>query len=195
MNVLVIGSGGREHALAWKLKQSLRVGKLYCAPGNAGCAQVTECVAADVKDAAGLADLAQKLKADLTVVGPELPLVLGVADEFARHGLKLLGPTKAAAQLEGSKVFAKQFMQRHGIPTADFQACAFPSDAYSALCAVEWPVVIKVLREELAGAYRLFEEPSAGVIAGRSRGETREGLRVSTEPGGRRGRPATPRWG
>ncbi len=159
MNVLVIGSGGREHALAWKLKQSPGVGKLYCAPGNAGCAEVAECVAADVKDVAGLADLAQKLKADLTVVGPELPLVLGAADEFARRGLKLLGPTKAAAQLEGSKVFAKQFMQRHGIPTADFQACAIPGDAYSALCAVEWPVVIKADGLAAGKGVHIADEP------------------------------------
>ncbi len=159
MNVLVIGSGGREHALAWKLKQSPRVGKLYCAPGNAGCAEVAECVAADIKDVAGLADLAQKLKADLTVVGPELPLVLGVADEFARRGLKLLGPTKAAAELEGSKVFAKQFMQHHRIPTADFQVCALPSDAYSALCAVEWPVVIKADGLAAGKGVHIADEP------------------------------------
>ena len=159
MNVLVIGSGGREHALAWKLKQSPRVGKLYCAPGNAGCAEVAECIAADVKDVAGLANLAQKLKADLTVVGPELPLVLGVADEFARRGLKLVGPTKAAAELEDSKVFAKQFMQRHGIPTADFQACAIPSDAYSALCAVEWPVVIKADGLAAGKGVHIADEP------------------------------------
>ncbi len=159
MNVLVIGSGGRDHALAWKLKQSPRVGKLYCAPGNAGCAEVAECVAADVKDVAGLADLAKKLKADLTVVGPELPLVLGVADEFARRGLKLLGPTKAAAQLEGSKVFAKQFMQRHSIPTADFRACAIPSDAYSALCAVEWPLVIKAVGLAAGKGVHIADDP------------------------------------
>ncbi len=159
MNVLVIGSGGREHALAWKLKQSPRDGKLYCAPGNAGCAEVAECIAADVKDVAGLANLAQKLKADLTVVGPELPLVLGVADEFARRGLKLVGPTKAAAELEDSKVFAKQFMQRHGIPTADFQACAIPSDAYSALCAVEWPVVIKADGLAAGKGVHIADEP------------------------------------
>ena len=159
MNVLVIGSGGREHALAWKLKQSPRVGKLYCAPGNAGCAEVAECIAADVKGVAGLANLAQKLKADLTVVGPELPLVLGVANEFARRGLKLVGPTKAAAELEDSKVFAKQFMQRHGIPTADFQACAIPSDAYSALCAVEWPVVIKADGLAAGKGVHIADEP------------------------------------
>jgi len=143
VHVLVIGGGGREHALAWKLKQSSRVNKLTCAPGNAGMAQLGECVALDVNDAAALASLAEKIKADLTVVGPEAPLVAGVAGEFARRGLAIVGPTKAAAELEGSKVFAKQFMQRHGIPTAGFTVCADHGDAYSALCAVEWPVVIK----------------------------------------------------
>ncbi|MFQ5778209.1 MAG: phosphoribosylamine--glycine ligase [Terriglobia bacterium] len=159
MHVLVIGGGGREHALAWKLKQSPRIQKLTCAPGNAGMAQLAECVPADVKDIAGLAALAEKLKADLTVVGPELPLVLGVADEFARRGLKLIGPTKAAAALEGSKVFAKRFMKRHGIPTADFTACSDHGDAYSALCAVEWPVVIKADGLAAGKGVRIADEP------------------------------------
>ncbi|MFQ5663768.1 MAG: phosphoribosylamine--glycine ligase [Terriglobia bacterium] len=159
MNVLVIGNGGREHALAWKLKQSPRVKKLICAPGNAGMAALGECVAADVKDVAGLAALAEKLRADLTVVGPEGPLVAGVADEFARRGLKLIGPSKAAAEVEGSKVFAKQFMKRHGIPTARFTACADHGDAYSALCAVEWPVVIKADGLAAGKGTRIAEEP------------------------------------
>lgn len=159
MNVLVIGSGGREHALAWKLKQSPSVKQLTCAPGNAGMAELADCLPADLGDVAGLAALAEKLQADLTVIGPELPLVLGVADEFARRGLKLLGPSKAAAELEGSKVFAKQFMQRHGIPTAGFTPCGDHGDAYAALCAVEWPVVIKA--DGLAGGkgVRIAYEP------------------------------------
>src|SRR3990172_64496 len=118
MKILVIGSGGREHALVWKLKQSPHVKHIWCAPGNGGISQDAECVAADVKDIAELADLAARLGADLTVVGPELPLVLGIVDEFERRGLRIVGPTKAAAQLEGSKVFAKEFLGRHGIPTA-----------------------------------------------------------------------------
>ena len=149
MHVLVIGSGGREHALAWKLKQSRRVTRLTSAPGNAGMAALGECAAADVNDVAALAALAERIKADLTVIGPEAPLVAGVADEFTRRKLAIVGPTKAAAELEGSKVFAKQFMQRHGIPTAGFTVCADHGDAYSALCAVEWPVVIKA--DGLAG--------------------------------------------
>lgn len=159
MHILVIGSGGREHALAWKLKQSPRVKKLTCAPGNAGMAVLGDCVAADIKDPAGLAALAERIKADLTVVGPELPLVSGVADEFARRGLKLIGPSKAAAELEGSKVFAKQFMKRHGIPTASFAACSDHGDAYTALCAVEWPVVIKADGLAAGKGVRIAEEP------------------------------------
>ncbi|MFQ5817531.1 MAG: phosphoribosylamine--glycine ligase [Terriglobia bacterium] len=149
LRVLVIGSGGREHALAWKLAQSPRAGKVYCAPGNAGMAEDAECVPAELSDVVGLARLAERLGADLTVVGPELPLVGGIADEFARQGLRVVGPTKAAAEIEASKVFAKKFMQRHGIPSARFSVCETPGDAYSALCSYEYPVVIKA--DGLAG--------------------------------------------
>jgi len=159
MNVLVLGSGGREHALAWKLKQSPLVKKLVCAPGNPGMAGLGECVAADLNDIAGLATLAERRKADLTVVGPEAPLVAGVADEFTRRGLPVVGPTKAAAELEGSKVFAKEFMKRHGIPTAGFTACWDHGDAYSALCAVEWPVVIKADGLAAGKGVRIAQEP------------------------------------
>jgi phosphoribosylamine--glycine ligase len=159
MHVLVIGGGGREHALAWKLKQSPRVQKLTCAPGNAGMATLGECVAVDVNDPAAIAVLAERLKADLTVIGPEAPLVAGVADEFARRKLAIVGPTKAAAELEGSKVFAKQFLQRHGIPTPGFTVCADHGDAYSALCAVEWPVVIKADGLAAGKGVRIAETP------------------------------------
>src|ERR1700726_385928 len=118
MNILVIGSGGREHATVWKLRQSPSVDKIWCAPGNGGISNDGECVPIDLNDVAEAAGLAARLGADLTIVGPELPLVLGIADEFAIRNLALLGPTKAAAQLEGSKVFAKKFMERNGIPTA-----------------------------------------------------------------------------
>ena len=144
MKILVIGGGGREHALVWKLRQSPRVEKVWCAPGNGGISQDAECVPADLNDVAALATLAERLGADLTVVGPELPLVEGIADEFARRGLTLLGPTKQAARLEGSKVFAKEFLARHQIPTAAlYGVYDSPGDAYSALCAVDWPVVVK----------------------------------------------------
>jgi phosphoribosylamine--glycine ligase len=144
MRILVLGSGGREHALCWKLKQSPRVEKLWCAPGNGGVSLDAECLPADLKDVTALAHLAQELSADLTVVGPELPLVLGIVDEFQKRGLPIVGPSRAAAQLEGSKVFAKQFMERHGIPTAPLYFIHdSAAEAYGALCAVDWPCVIK----------------------------------------------------
>ncbi len=118
MKLLVLGGGGREHALVWRLRQGESVSKIWCSPGNGGIADEAECVAADAKNVAALADLAARLGADLTVVGPEEPLVLGIADEFARRGQRLLGPTKRCAQLEGSKIFAKEFLEQHGIATA-----------------------------------------------------------------------------
>ena len=144
MNVLVIGGGGREHALVWKLRASPSIQKIWCAPGNGGIAGEAECVAADAGDVTGLVTLAQEIAPDLTVVGPELPLVDGLVDAFTERGWPVVGPTKQAAQLEGSKIFAKEFLQRHGIPTADlYGAYDSPGDAYGALCAVDWPVVIK----------------------------------------------------
>ncbi len=144
MKILVLGSGGREHALVWKLRQSPDVARIWCAPGNGGIANDAECVPLDLNNVQGAADLAEKLGADLTIVGPELPLVLGVADEFMKRGLTLLGPSQKAAQLEGSKIFAKQFMERHGIPTAAVYGIYDQSvDAYTELCSVDWPLVIK----------------------------------------------------
>jgi phosphoribosylamine---glycine ligase len=144
MNVLVIGSGGREHAITWKLRQCPSVKKVWCAPGNGGIARDAECVPLNLKSTGAAANLAAKLGADLTIVGPELPLVLGIADEFARRKLDLLGPCRDAAQLEGSKVFAKRFMERHGIPTAStYAVCDSSTAARLALDSVEWPAVIK----------------------------------------------------
>jgi phosphoribosylamine--glycine ligase len=144
MKVLVIGGGGREHALVWKLRQSPLVEKIWCAPGNGGFAGEADCVAADVANPVGLVALAERLGADLTVVGPELPLVNGVVDEFTKKKLAIVGPNKIAAQLEGSKIFSKEFLQRHSIPTAAmYGAFDSPGDAYAALCAVDWPVVLK----------------------------------------------------
>ncbi len=144
MKVLVIGSGGREHALVWKLSQSSRVEKIWCAPGNGGIAGEAECIAADAGDVAGLVALAEKISPDLTVVGPELPLVNGLVDAFEQRKWQIVGPTKQAAQLEGSKIFTKEFLERHNIPTAPmYGAYDSPGAAYSALCAVDWPVVIK----------------------------------------------------
>jgi phosphoribosylamine--glycine ligase len=146
MKILVIGSGGREHALAWRLRQGKGVEPVWCAPGNGGMAQLegAECVSVDVKDLSALAALGERLRPDLTVVGPELPLVNGIADEFARRGLALVGPSREASQLEGSKVFAKEFLLRNKIPTSPlYGVYDSAGDAYSALCAVDWPCVIK----------------------------------------------------
>jgi len=144
MKILVIGGGGREHALVWKLRQSASVEKVWCAPGNGGIANDAECVPLDVKDVKAAANLAKKLGAGLTIVGPELPLTLGIADEFAKRGLPLLGPPQEAAQLEGSKIFSKRFMERHGIPTAEvYGICESAVEAHAALRSVGWPLVIK----------------------------------------------------
>ncbi len=144
MKILVIGGGGREHALVWKLRQSPHVKHIWCAPGNGGISNDAECVAVDVQSIEALAELGERLRPDLTVVGPEQPLVLGVADEFARRGLAIVGPSRQAARIEGSKIFAKEFMERHGIPTASLYGIYDSAvDAYTALCSVDWPVVVK----------------------------------------------------
>ena len=144
MKILVICSGGREHAICWKLKQSPHTSNLYCAPGNAGIAQIATCVSANVTDADSLASLAESTGADLTVIGPEAPLVAGAAEAFRARGLRMVGPTAEAARLEGSKIFAKQFMARHSIPTARFRASESPESARSALeSELDFPVVVK----------------------------------------------------
>jgi phosphoribosylamine---glycine ligase len=143
MKVLVLGSGGREHALVWKLRQSPRVTQLYCAPGNGGIAEEAECLAADLKSLDSMTALGARLQPDLTVVGPELPLTLGVVDEFTRRGWPVFGPTKAAAQLESSKSFAKEFLQRHNIPTAPYAICDSIEQVRAALGLFHVPVVVK----------------------------------------------------
>jgi phosphoribosylamine--glycine ligase len=143
MKILVIGSGGREHALVWKLRQSSRVSQVYCAPGNAGIATEAACLSADVKNVQSLLSLAAQIKPDLTIVGPELPLQLGVVDEFVRHGYRIFGPTRAAARLESSKSFAKEFMQRHHVPTAHYAICDTPGEVADALSRFHLPVVVK----------------------------------------------------
>jgi phosphoribosylamine---glycine ligase len=120
MKVLVIGSGGREHAIVWALNNSPAVTKIFCAPGNPGIGEIAECVSLKVDDIKGLAQFAVTNKIDLTVVGSELPLVLGIVDVFEEHGLKIFGPSKDAARLEGSKLFLKSFLKRNNIPTADY---------------------------------------------------------------------------
>jgi phosphoribosylamine---glycine ligase len=144
MKILVVGGGGREHALVWRLAQSHRVEKIWCAPGNGGIATEAECVAADPGDVPALVTLAERIKPDLTVVGPELPLVNGIADAFEQRGWSIVAPSRQASQLEGSKIFAKQFLERHGIPTARmYGVYDSPASAVAALGSVDWPVVIK----------------------------------------------------
>ncbi|MGA9979971.1 MAG: phosphoribosylamine--glycine ligase [Candidatus Sulfotelmatobacter sp.] len=185
MKVLVLGSGGREHALVWKLRQSARVSQLYCAPGNGGIADEAECLPADLKSLESMTALAAKLQPDLTVVGPELPLSLGVVDEFAARGWAVFGPSKAAAQLEASKSFAKEFLQRHHIPTAPYAICESVEQVRSALGHFHAPVVVKAdglaagkgvviakSKEEAASA-------AAEMLSGRMLGEA--GARVVLE--------------
>ncbi len=143
MKVFVIGSGGREHAIVWKLRQSPRVTQIFCAPGNGGICDEAECVPVDVKNIDALVQAASKIQPDLTVVGPEVPLALGVVDEFRRRGFRIFGPTAAAARLESSKIFAKEFMQRHRIPTAHFAICTTAAEIKEALPHFGTPIVVK----------------------------------------------------
>jgi phosphoribosylamine--glycine ligase len=143
MKVLVIGGGGREHALVWKISQSPRVTKIYCAPGSAAIAELAECVAINPEQIDRLADFAAKERIDLTVVGPELPLTLGIADLFESRGLRIFGPNKAAAQLEGSKAFAKDILAENHIPTAAFGTFTDAASAKRYLAQEKSPYVIK----------------------------------------------------
>ena len=143
MDMLVIGSGGREHALAWKLAQSPRCGRLFCAPGNAGTAELAENVAIGAGDIPALADFAESRAIGLTVVGPDDTLAAGVVDEFAARGLRVFGPGRAAARLESSKIFAKEFMRRHGIPSARSESFDDSAAAVAALDEFALPVVVK----------------------------------------------------
>lgn len=143
MKVLVIGSGGREHALVWKLRQSPKVEKMYCAPGNAGIAQIAECVNIKAEDLDGLLAFALKQKIDLTVVGPEVPLTMGIVDKFQENGLKIFGPSGKAAEIEGSKTFAKDLMAKYHIPTAKYGAFTDAIQAKAFLDEVGLPCVVK----------------------------------------------------
>lgn len=143
MKVLILGNGGREDALAWKLGQSPRIAQVYCAPGNGGIGDHAQCLPVDIKNVDALIALANQLKPDLTVVGPELPLMLGVVDEFNRRGWRIFGPTQAAAQLESSKSFAKEFMDRHRIPTAHYAVCDSLDQIHDALPHFHAPIVVK----------------------------------------------------
>ena len=143
MKVLVIGSGGREHTLVWKLSQSKKVDKIFCAPGNGGISLFAKCINIPADNIKALVDFAQRSKIHLTVVGPEQPLAAGIVDEFQRRKLKIFGPEKRAAQLESSKVFAKQFMQKYHIPTAPFMTFESAAEAIGFCKTVEFPIVVK----------------------------------------------------
>jgi len=179
MKVLVIGGGGREHALCWKLRQSPLLSELYCAPGNPGIGEIADLVPTAPEEIQRLADFATDMAIDLTVVGPELPLTLGLVDELQRRGLAVFGPSRAAAELEGSKVFAKAFMERHGIPTASHAVVHDATEARKQAKKMGLPLVLKadglaagkgVLivhgRDELdAAIHKLFEERRFGAAA------------------------------
>jgi phosphoribosylamine--glycine ligase len=171
MRILVVGSGAREHALAWKLAQSPEVSELYAAPGNPGIATVASCVPIAADATVELAEFAASLRMDLTVVGPELPLVLGIADEFSKRGLTLFGPSRAAAELEGSKVFSKEFCQRHGVPTARARIVRDRAQAATAVKEFGVPVVFKA--EGLAAG--------KGVVVCRTRDDVEQALTLFFE--------------
>ncbi|MDR3792113.1 MAG: phosphoribosylamine--glycine ligase [Terracidiphilus sp.] len=143
MKVLILGSGGREHALAWAIARSPRVEEVVCAPGNGGIAEVARCIPVNLKDVDAMVALAEAEKPGLIVVGPELPLSLGVVDVLETRSFRVFGPSKAAAMLESSKGFAKQFLQRHNIPTANFAVCNTPAEAEKAITHFHVPIVVK----------------------------------------------------
>jgi phosphoribosylamine--glycine ligase len=171
MKVLVVGSGGREHALCWGLRRSAFVEELFCAPGNPGIAETADCVPVSAGDIVELADLAEKLQFDLTVVGPELPLSLGIVDVFGKRGLPIFGPSRLAAQIESSKVFAKEFFRRHGIATAQAIVCASHTEAESAIRQFGYPCVLKA--DGLAGG--------KGVLVAESREDAERALTLFFE--------------
>ncbi len=166
MKVLVVGSGGREHTLVWKISQSPKVEKIYCAPGNAGIGNIAQLVNIKVEEIELLLAFALEKNIDLTVVGPEVPLVDGIVDRFEEEGLRVFGPNKACAQLEGSKAFAKEFMIRHDIPTAKYKEYTDAQEAIKDIGIYGFPMVIKA--DGLAAG--------KGVIIAQSKGEAHEAL-------------------
>jgi phosphoribosylamine--glycine ligase len=165
MKILVVGSGGREHALVWKLHKSPLVKKIYAAPGNAGISKLAECVEIASEDLVKLAEFAQRNSIDLTVVGPELPLTLGIVDEFQKRNLKIFGPTKMAAMIEGSKVFAKEFMKKHHIPTASFKVFERADEATDFVKSSDMPLVIKADGLAAGKGVVIMNDVSSGLSA------------------------------
>jgi phosphoribosylamine---glycine ligase len=143
MKILVIGSGGREHALVWKIAQSKLAKKIFCAPGNGGITGLAECIDIKAEDVLGLIEFSRKERIDFTVVGPEVALSLGIVDEFSKYGLKIFGPNKAAALLEGSKVFSKTIMAKYQVPTAEFEVFDDPEEAKKYIEKIGAPCVVK----------------------------------------------------
>lgn len=143
MRILVVGGGGREHAICWKLSKEANVEKIYCAPGNAGISNVAECIDIGDSDIENLLKFAKENQIDLTIVGPEIPLVAGIVDAFEKEGLKIFGPNKKCAQLEGSKSFSKDFMIRHNLPTAKYKEYTNLDEAITEIDSFGYPVVIK----------------------------------------------------
>jgi phosphoribosylamine--glycine ligase len=178
MRVLIVGNGGREHALAWKVRQSPLVTEVYCAPGNAGIAEIADCVPIDASNIVEVADFAQTVKADLTVVGPELPMVLGIGDEFDRRGLPIFCPTRGAAEIEGSKAFAREFMTRHDIPSPRYEICGSLEEATAFVkrAPFGYPFVVKA--DGLAagkGTAVVADEAEAAAFVGGMMAERRFG--------------------
>ncbi|MCD6460523.1 phosphoribosylamine--glycine ligase [bacterium] len=180
MKVLVIGGGGREHAIVWKLRKSPMVDKIYCAPGNGGISQIAECCSISVENIKGLIDLVKKENIDFTVVGPELPLSMGIVDEFSKEKLPIIGPCKEGAKLESSKSFAKEIMRKANVPTAFYKSFASCDEALSYLENKRLPIVIKAdglaagkgviiadTPEKAMGAVRLILEDRVFGDAGR----------------------------
>ena len=143
MKILIVGGGGREHAIAWKLSKENDVEKIYCAPGNAGISEVAQCLNISDSDIKNLVKFAKENSIDLTVVGPEVPLVNGIVDEFEKENLKIFGPNKDCARFEGSKAFSKDFMIRHNIPTAKYKEYISLDEAINEIDSFGYPVVIK----------------------------------------------------
>jgi len=178
MKILVVGSGGREHAIVWKLAQSPKVDKIYCAPGNPGIADLAECVNITAEDCDALCQFAKENDIDLTVVGPEVPLTEGITDQFQKEGLKVFGPNKKCAQLEGSKAFTKEFLIRHRIPTAQYKEFTDLTEIKKEVGLFGYPMVIKadglaagkgvVIAEDKETALKAFDEMMADKVFGRA---------------------------
>jgi phosphoribosylamine--glycine ligase len=184
MKVLILGSGGREHALAWAVKRSPRVTEVVCAPGNGGIAQIARCVPVDLKDVAAMVRLAEAEQPGLIVVGPELPLSLGIVDALQERGLRVFGPTRAAAMLESSKGFAKRFLQRHNIPTASYAVCVNLAEVEKAVESFHPPIVVKADGLHagkgviICPSRHAALETAKGLLSGKLLGETEQHILI-----------------